>query len=119
MRPEQSGVVVRLAVVVAERKWEFPELDEPVLTVAVRLAAALDWEHGGEQLGELAGRLDRTEALRSVSGRRGSARPCYAGSSVRDESDGPPPGSRQIGSTRRGGPVAVSGPALLRYANSR
>ena len=91
MRPEQSGVVVRLAVVVAERKREFPELDEPVLTVAVRLAAALDWEHGGERLRELAGRLDRTEALRSVSGRRGSARPCYAGSSVRDESDGPPP----------------------------
>ncbi len=75
MRPEQSGVVVRLAVVVAERKREFPELDEPVLTVAVRLVAALDWEHGGERLGELAGRLDRTEALRSVSGRRGSARP--------------------------------------------
>ena len=29
---------------------------------AVRLAAALDWEHGGRRLGELAERLGRTEA---------------------------------------------------------
>ena len=28
---------------------------------AVRLAAALDWEHGGRRLGDLAERLGRTE----------------------------------------------------------
>ena len=32
------------------------------MDTAVRLAAALDWEHGGRRLVELADRFDRTEA---------------------------------------------------------
>ena len=38
------------------RRWT------PSEDVAVRLAAALDWEHGGRRLVELADRLGRTEA---------------------------------------------------------
>ena len=38
------------------RRWK------PSEDVAVRLAAALDWEHGGRRLRELADRLGRTEA---------------------------------------------------------
>ena len=38
------------------RRWSETE------DTAVRLAAALDWEHGGRRLVELADRLGRTEA---------------------------------------------------------
>ena len=38
------------------RRWTESE------DTAVRLAAALDYEHGGQRLRELAARLDRTEA---------------------------------------------------------
>ena len=37
------------------RRWT------PSEDIAVRLAAALDWEHGGSRLVELADRLGRTE----------------------------------------------------------
>jgi hypothetical protein len=42
---------------------------------AVRLAAALDYEDGGQRLRELAARLDRTEAGLSGSRRGARARP--------------------------------------------
>ena len=38
------------------RRWT------PIEDVAVRLAAALDWEHGGHRLVDLAERLGRTES---------------------------------------------------------
>ena len=38
------------------RRWT------PSEDTAVRLAAALDYEHGGQRLRDLAARLDRTEA---------------------------------------------------------
>ncbi len=43
-------------VAVMARRWT------PTEDVAVRLAAALDWEHGGHRLVDLAERLGRTES---------------------------------------------------------
>ena len=49
---------------------------------AVRLAAALDWEHGGRRLVELADRLGRTEgAVRQRASR--PARPAARGPGLR------------------------------------
>ena len=49
------------------RRWT------PGEDTAVRLAAALDYEHGGQRLRELAARLGRTEAAIRPSGPCGSA----------------------------------------------
>ena len=70
---------------------------------AVRLAAALDYEDGGQRLRELAARLDRTQAGLSGGARRACARP----SSRATSRDHGPSGGRD--ERRRVTPVPADG----------